>query len=770
MLLLAGAALVLPAVFELIDGGRLPSVGEEEVNYPNDVETMSAIVAVILLVTYAAGLLFRLQHAPRRCSTRHDEGASTPARRGRSSARSSRSRVAGIAVGVMSEILVGSINEASEGIGISQFFVGLIVVAIVGNAAEHWVAIYFAAKDKMDLSVNIAIGSSAQIALFVAPGPRAALVRRRRPPDGARVQRLRARRGAPGHPRGELRRQRGRERPGSRACSCWRSTPSWASSSSTPDGRLAAVGGARRRPHLLPLARPALLRARARAELPRGRHLEHRLARAQPARRRGHRSSSTAPERAINYTTVYLIERSLSLDNLFVFILLFAYFAVPVELRARLLFFGIVFALVLRGLAILGGVALIEQFDWVIYVLGALLIVLAWRILQGVEEGADPDKNLIVRAVRRVFPVTERLPRQRVVPSRRATSSTRRRCSSAWRRSSRRTSRSRSTRSPRRSRSPRDEFVIWMGNVFALLGPARAVRARRGPDPALPLPRPDDRGRPRARRRQAPHRGRRAHRRRSRAWRSCSSRSRSASSPRSSPTGARPAPAPPDDCAATRAPRRRRARGRPRRSPRRGSRPAGRWVTWNCSMSASRRASSTGASSAISTQSAPSSSSMLKISVSTSTVSSTMITTSVCGLKYVPGRFDELVELERSRISHSARSTPSGRRICLRTSASTSSGSLPAAHPAGVAGLDELADLGLQRRVGGRLASGAAISASTSSGACPRATRRALRASSIWRTSSSRRPAADRRVAGAAAARPRTGRRGRCGRTARRAG
>ena len=82
-------------------------------------------------------------------------------------------------------------------------------------------------------------------------------------------------------------------------------------------------------------------------------------------------------ERAIEYTTVYLIERSLSLDNLFVFLLLFAYFGTPVELRARLLFFGIVFALVLRGLAILGGVALIEQFHFVLYVLGALLVLLA---------------------------------------------------------------------------------------------------------------------------------------------------------------------------------------------------------------------------------------------------------------------------------------------------------------------------------------------------------------------------------------------------------
>ena len=69
----------------------------------------------------------------------------------------------------MSEILVGSITEASEDIGLSEFFVGVFVVAIVGNAAEHWVAVLVAAKDKMDLAVNIAIGSSAQIALFVAP-------------------------------------------------------------------------------------------------------------------------------------------------------------------------------------------------------------------------------------------------------------------------------------------------------------------------------------------------------------------------------------------------------------------------------------------------------------------------------------------------------------------------------------------------------------------------------------------------------------------------
>ena len=109
---------------------------------------------------------------------------------------------------------------------------------------------------------------------------------------------------------------------------------------------------------------------------------------------------------AVTYTTVYFIERSLSLDNLFVFLLLFAYFGVPMEYRARMLFWGIVAALVLRGLAILGGVALIQSLHIVIYVLGVLLLILAYRILRGVEDNVDPDKNLVVRLVRRAFPVT----------------------------------------------------------------------------------------------------------------------------------------------------------------------------------------------------------------------------------------------------------------------------------------------------------------------------------------------------------------------------
>ena len=111
-------------------------------------------------------------------------------------------------------------------------------------------------------------------------------------------------------------------------------------------------------------------------------------------------------DQAVVYTTVYLIERSLSLDNLFVFLLLFAYFGVPYERRPRLLFWGIVAALVLRAVFILAGIELIHLFHFVLYVLGAALLVLAYRIFRGVGESVDPDNNLMVRTVRRLYPVT----------------------------------------------------------------------------------------------------------------------------------------------------------------------------------------------------------------------------------------------------------------------------------------------------------------------------------------------------------------------------
>ncbi|MDP9344766.1 MAG: TerC/Alx family metal homeostasis membrane protein [Actinomycetota bacterium] len=110
---------------------------------------------------------------------------------------------------------------------------------------------------------------------------------------------------------------------------------------------------------------------------------------------------------AINYVTVYLIERTLSLDNLFVFLLIFGAFAVPQQHRGKLLFYGIALALVMRGFAILVGVQLIERFHFVIYVLGATLLILAWRILKGAAHDNDPGQNPAVRLVRRVLPVSE---------------------------------------------------------------------------------------------------------------------------------------------------------------------------------------------------------------------------------------------------------------------------------------------------------------------------------------------------------------------------
>src|SRR5215216_2808924 len=167
MLLLALAALIFPAIFQLIHGGGLPAVGDERVDFGSDLEKLSFGVAIVLLISYVAGLIFSLKtHRDVFNPYGDDEEQAHHWSVGRAAAYLA---VAAVAVGVMSEILVGSISEASEDIGLSEFFVGVFVVAIVGNAAEHWVAVLVAAKDKMDLAVNIAIGSSAQIALFVAP-------------------------------------------------------------------------------------------------------------------------------------------------------------------------------------------------------------------------------------------------------------------------------------------------------------------------------------------------------------------------------------------------------------------------------------------------------------------------------------------------------------------------------------------------------------------------------------------------------------------------
>jgi Ca2+:H+ antiporter len=171
MLMLALAALIFPAAFQLINGGGLPAVGEDRVDFGSDLEHLSFGVAIVLMISYAAGLLFSLRtHRAvfnpydAEAEQEEEEAHHWPVRKAAIFLA-----LSAVAVGVMSEILVGSISEASEEIGLSEFFVGVFVVAIVGNAAEHWVAVLVAAKNKMDLAINIAIGSSAQIALFVAP-------------------------------------------------------------------------------------------------------------------------------------------------------------------------------------------------------------------------------------------------------------------------------------------------------------------------------------------------------------------------------------------------------------------------------------------------------------------------------------------------------------------------------------------------------------------------------------------------------------------------
>jgi Ca2+:H+ antiporter len=170
MLLLAAAAMVMPAIFELVEGRGLPQPGAERVHYDTTVQGLSAAVACVLIFSYVAGLWFSLKTHRDLFNPVHEAGEDPEHGEPWTVRKSVMALgIAGVAVGVMSEILVDSISDAAETLGLSEFFIGVIVVAIVGNAAEHWVAVLVAIKDKMDLAVNIAIGSSAQIALFVAP-------------------------------------------------------------------------------------------------------------------------------------------------------------------------------------------------------------------------------------------------------------------------------------------------------------------------------------------------------------------------------------------------------------------------------------------------------------------------------------------------------------------------------------------------------------------------------------------------------------------------
>lgn len=110
---------------------------------------------------------------------------------------------------------------------------------------------------------------------------------------------------------------------------------------------------------------------------------------------------------AMQFLAGYLIEESLSVDNLFVFIVIFSYFKVPPEYQHRVLFWGILGALVMRAVFILAGVAMLHRFHWIMYVFGAFLIYTAWNLVFGKEKEIDPEKNVALKLVRRFVPITE---------------------------------------------------------------------------------------------------------------------------------------------------------------------------------------------------------------------------------------------------------------------------------------------------------------------------------------------------------------------------
>ena len=113
-------------------------------------------------------------------------------------------------------------------------------------------------------------------------------------------------------------------------------------------------------------------------------------------------------DRAIEFATGYLIEKALAVDNIFVFVILFSYFAVPTALQHRVLFWGILGALVMRAGFILAGGAFLARYHFAIYVFGAILLVTGAKLLLSKEESEeDMGKNVFVRALRRVFPVTD---------------------------------------------------------------------------------------------------------------------------------------------------------------------------------------------------------------------------------------------------------------------------------------------------------------------------------------------------------------------------
>ena len=107
------------------------------------------------------------------------------------------------------------------------------------------------------------------------------------------------------------------------------------------------------------------------------------------------------------YFAGYLIEKSLAVDNVFVFALIFTYFAVPRQYQHRVLFYGVLGALVFRAIFIAGGATLLDRFHWILYVFGAFLVITGWRMFRHRNEESDPGRNPVLRLVRRFVPTTD---------------------------------------------------------------------------------------------------------------------------------------------------------------------------------------------------------------------------------------------------------------------------------------------------------------------------------------------------------------------------
>lgn len=161
MLFLAVVALVLPAVFELTVIGKLVETSDVRIRY------FSLLVAIVLILTYFASLVFSLKTHRAFFAVDLPEEPEIP--RMRASNAGLLLFLATVVTAIEAEFLVGAIEAATKALHMTEFFVGVIVVAIIGNAAEHFSAVVFARKNKMELAMTISTSSSTQIALFVAP-------------------------------------------------------------------------------------------------------------------------------------------------------------------------------------------------------------------------------------------------------------------------------------------------------------------------------------------------------------------------------------------------------------------------------------------------------------------------------------------------------------------------------------------------------------------------------------------------------------------------